>query len=141
MEIIPDRNQIIQIIGSDNTNKWEIICRFIKDNYAVNISWKEAGNYGKWEQKIKIKEKTFCTFYFRNNELIILIILGKKERDIVEQELCIFSNDLMLQYNNAKTYHDGKWIFFSFTSNLLTDDIVRFLQLKKKPKAKINGNK
>lgn len=41
-----------------------------------------------------------------------MIIFGKKERECFERQKSEFSKEIQERYDDAKTYHDGKWVIF-----------------------------
>ena len=65
-----------------------------------------------------------------------MIILGKDERAKFEDLRDTFSNAVCRRYDEAKTYHDGKWIMFEPTDMTEFDDYMRLLAIKRKPNRK-----
>ena len=37
-------------------------------------------------------------------------------------------------YDEAKTYHDGKWLFLTIDSEDVVEDVIKLLEIKRKPK-------
>lgn len=46
------------------------------------------------------------------------------------------SNSVCKQYDEAKTYHDGKWVMFEPTNMAEFDDYMKLLAIKRKPNRK-----
>ena len=46
------------------------------------------------------------------------------------------SNAVCKQYDEAKTYHDGKWVMFEPTNTADFDDYMKLLAIKRKPNRK-----
>ena len=40
------------------------------------------------------------------------------------------------QYDEAKIYHDGKWVMFEPTDTAVLDDYIKLLAIKRKPNRK-----
>ena len=65
-----------------------------------------------------------------------MIIFGKDERTKFEDIRDTLSNAVCRQYDEAKTYHDGKWVMFEPTSNDEFGDYIKLLAIKRKPNRK-----
>ena len=65
-----------------------------------------------------------------------MIIFGKDERTKVEEIRNELSPSILETYDNAKTFHDGKWVMFEPKSTELLDDYVQLLTIKRKPNRK-----
>lgn len=104
---------------------------FMRGKYRLD----EIGD-GKDELKFKRGQKTILTIYSHEDRFTFLIILGKKEREIFEERAESFSDYICDYYNNAKTYHDGKWMFIDVTTTEQLEEIKKLIQIKKKPNRK-----
>ena len=62
-----------------------------------------------------------------------MIIFGKDERAKFEAIRDTLSNAVCRQYDEAKTYRDGKWVMFEPTSTADFDDYMKLLAAKRKP--------
>jgi|SRR5690554_4050321 len=91
---------------------------------------------GKNELKFRQGKKTILTIKIYDDKFTFLVIFGKAEREKFEQERNKFSKYIQDCYDNSKTYHDGKWMFFEVTSLDVLDDIKRLIMIKKKPNRK-----
>ncbi len=65
-----------------------------------------------------------------------MIIFGKGERDKVEEIRYELSSDALETYDNAETFHDGKWVMFNITDNSIIEDLKKLLYMKRKPNRK-----
>ena len=72
------------------------------------------------------------------NTLGFMVILGKDERAKFEMQRELFSNEVEMIYDEATTFHDGKWIMFELKNTELFNDMERLLLIKRKPNRKIN---
>ena len=64
------------------------------------------------------------------------IIFGKDERAKVEEIRKEISPDVLETYDNAQTFHDGKWVMFEITDDSLLEDLKKLLLIKRKPNRK-----
>ena len=62
-----------------------------------------------------------------------MIILGKEERAKFEADRENYSKEVQEIYDEAQTYHDGKWILFEPEDTSLFDDFIRLLRIKRRP--------
>jgi len=104
------------------------IMSFIECNYNMDILYD-----GKNEIKVRRSNKTLVTFYVMEDKLTVLIIFGKKEREVFEDMSANFSEYINDYYNNSKTYHDGKWMFIDIKDDMYVDEIIKLIKIKKKP--------
>ena len=104
---------------------------FMRGKYRLD----EIGD-GRDELKFKQGQKTVLTVYTHEDKFTFLIIFGIKEREIFEARRDEFSKDILNYYDDAKTYHDGKWIFIDVTEPAQLEDVKRLIQIKKKPNRK-----
>lgn len=105
--------------------------KFMRGKYRLD----EIGD-GKDELKFKQGQKTIVTVYIHEDRYTFLIIFGKKEREQFETVRAEFSSWLLDCYDNAKIYHDGKWIFSDVSRLEQLEDIKKLILIKKKPNRK-----
>ena len=65
-----------------------------------------------------------------------MIIFGKEERTKFEDIRDTLCNAVCKRYDEAKTYHDGKWVMFEPTNTYEFDDYIKLLAIKRKPNRK-----
>ena len=61
---------------------------------------------------------------------------GKDERVKFETDRESYSKEVQKIYDEAQTYHDGKWVMFEPVDTSLLDDFIRLLNIKRKPNRK-----
>ncbi len=65
-----------------------------------------------------------------------MVIFGKDERNKVEEIRNELSHSVLEIYDTAETFHDGKWVMFNITNNLIIEDLKKLLFIKRKPNRK-----
>lgn len=65
-----------------------------------------------------------------------MIVFGKEERAKFEDIRRSLSIAVCKQYDEAKTYHDGKWVMFEPANTAEFDDYMKLLTIKRKPNRK-----
>lgn len=104
---------------------------FMRGKYRLD----EIGD-GKDELKFKLGQKTILTIYSHEDKFTFLIIFGRKEREVFEEQAENFSDYIRDYYDNSKTYHDGKWMFIDVTTMDQLEEVKKLILIKKKPNRK-----
>lgn len=132
----PDEYAVSNWIGPENYDRWKKILQFIESNYAGIFppdDWLFGGKKHGWGLRLK-KSRSFCTLIPERNRLLIIIVLGEKEREKVDAILHELSPGVHTEYANAVTYHDGKWLAIAVDGDEILEDVKKLLVIKRKPK-------
>lgn len=130
------REELERLVGIDRVNIFYDIVDEITKLYNMEQIWNNAGKKWTYEYKFRKSGKTLCAFYFKENALGFMIIFGKDERNKVEEIRDELSSDVLETYDNAETFHDGKWVMFDITNNSIIEDLKKLLIIKRKPNKK-----
>ncbi len=130
---IPTPEMLENLIGKELYNVWSSLCQLIEQKYNMEQLWNHGGKAWKYEYKYRKGGKTLCTLYVREQTLGFMVILGKDERAKFELQREAFSNETLKTYDEATTFHDGKWIMFELKDASLFSDMERLLSIKRKP--------
>ena len=130
------REELEKLVGIDKVNTFYNIVNEITKLYDMEQVWNNGGKKWTYEYKFKKSGKTLCAFYFKDNTLGFMIIFGKDERSKLEEIRNELSSDVLETYDNAQTYHDGKWVMFDITDNSILEDLKKLLLIKRKPNRK-----
>lgn len=136
LDIIPNTEQMIDLVGKSLWEIWEKLCALIDEKYDMDCLWNNGGKAWTYEYKYRRGGKTLCALYARENCVGFMVILGKDERLNFEKDRENYSKEVQRIYDEAKTYHDGKWIMFEPIDTSLFDDFIRLLGIKRKPNRK-----
>lgn len=131
-----EKEELEKLVGIDKVNTFYDIVNEITKLYDVEQLWNNGGKKWTYEYKFRKGGKTLCAFYFKDNTLGFMIIFGKDERTKVEEIRDELSPDVLRAYDNAKTFHDGKWVLFDITNSSIIEDLKKLLFVKKKPNRK-----
>lgn len=101
---------------------------FMRGKYQLD----EVGD-GKDELKFKQGKKTILSLYIKENRFDVLLIYGKKEREVFESRRQDFSSTVQRIYDSSKTYHDGKWMIFEVSTLEQAKELEPLIMIKKKP--------
>lgn len=130
---IPTPETLENLIGKDLYDIWSSLCQLIEQKYNMEQLWNHGGKAWKYEYKYRRGGKTLCALYAREQTFGFMVILGKDERAKFESQRALFSNETLKIYDEATTFHDGKWIMFEMRDTSLFNDMERLLSIKRKP--------
>ena len=118
---------------------WEKLVGHIRFYYVMDEKWVEGKPTHKNYNNLFIRRggKSFVILGIREGYFIAAIVLGKDERAKFDEQRETFGEAVCKEYDEAETYHDGKWLGFDVSDESLVDDIIRLLHLKRKPNRKI----
>jgi hypothetical protein len=68
------------------------------------------------------------------NRFALLIVFGAEERGKVEAIRDSLSQHTQKEYDEATTYHDGKWLILVIDSDEVVEDVMQLLAVKRKPR-------
>ena len=130
--------QVKAMLGSASP-AWEKLVGHIRFFYVMDELWKEGNPTHKNYNNLYIRRggKSLIIFGIREGYFIACIVLGKDERAKFDEQRETFGEVVCKEYDEAETYHDGKWLGFEVRDESLVDDMIRLLHMKRKPNRKI----
>ena len=135
-DITPDARQMTALLGEHLYGVWNSLCALIEERYDMERTWNSGGKAWVYEYKYRRGGKTLCALYARENCLGFMVILGRDERAKFESDRANYSEEVQRVYDEAATYHDGKWIMFEPHDDSLFGDFMKLLKIKRKPNRK-----
>lgn len=130
------KEELEKLVEIDKVNIFYDIVDEITKLYDMEQIWNNGGKKWTYEYKFRKGGKTLCAVYFKNNILGFMIIFGKDERIRFEEIRSGLSSEVLETYDNAETFHDGKWVMFDITNNSIIEDLKKLLFIKRKPNRK-----
>ena len=136
LENIPSQKTMTELLGQSLFEIWQRLCLAIDEKYEIERIWNTGGKNWIYEYKYRKGGKTLCCLYAKNNCIGFMIIFGKDERTKFENIRGTLSNTVCKQFDEAKTYRDGKWVMFYPTNTAEFADYMNLLTIKRKPNRK-----
>ena len=136
LESVPSQSAMNELLGQSLFEVWQKLCSTIDEKYEMERLWNTGGKNWTYEYKYRRGGKTLCSLYAKNNCFGFMIIFGKDERTKFEDMRGSLSDSVCKKYDEAKTYHDGKWVMFEPTDTVEFDDYMKLLAIKRKPNRK-----
>ena len=131
-----DQEVLAGLLGPELYVTWQQLCDGIDEKYEMEHLSSEGHKEWKYEYKFRRGGKTLCALYAAENRIGFQVIFGKAERERFEAVRESFPGQIQTAYDNARTYHDGKWVMFEIENADLLSDYVRLLAIKRKPNRK-----
>jgi hypothetical protein len=136
LEKVPTNEEMIILIGKPLFDIWTKLTDLIESKYDMERLWNNGGKKWTYEYKYRRGGKSLCALYAKENVFGFMIIFGKAEREKVEAIRGDLSPETQRIYDEATTYHDGKWVMFELTDTSLLSDMEKLLMIKRKPNKK-----
>jgi len=124
-------SEIKNLLSEDLFQEWDNVYNIIKSHYDLTEEWYIGGKC--YELKFRKSGKTIVSLFPKKENIGIMIIFGKSEREKFENQKAGFSEAITFDYDNAKTYHDGKWVMWQLPNKDLTDKLIEIISTKRKP--------
>lgn len=128
---IPTRAALYALMGEEKLSAWERMARTVDSLYDMETLWSDGGQRWAVEYKYRRGGKTLCCLYAKAGGFGLMLIFGLEERARVDAIRHALSAGTVRAYDEAQTYHDGKWVMFDET--LPNEDLIRLLAVKRKP--------
>lgn len=136
LEKIPSQSTMTELLGQPLFEVWQGLCSAIDEKYEMERLWDTGGKNWTYEYKYRRGGKTLCCLYAKSHCVGFMIIFGKDERAKFEEIRSTLSTAVCRQYDEAKIYHDGKWVMFEPINTAEFDDYRKLLAIKRKPNRK-----
>ena len=130
----PTDSAVADWVGKDAYKYWELITQLIEQRYpsVFTPEWLYGGKKHGWSLRYK-KNKSFCTLIPEKNRFALLIVFGAEERAKVEAIKNGLAKKTQKEYDQATTYHDGKWLLLVVDTDRVVKDVMLLLALKRRP--------
>lgn len=136
LENAPTEKEIMALTGQSLFDVWMNLCAAIDEKYDMERLWNHGGKAWTYEYKYRRGGKTLCALYARENKIGFMVIFGKEERVKFEADRKNYSPNIQKIYDEAKTYHDGKWMMFEPADHSMFGDFIKLLGIKRRPNRK-----
>lgn len=121
---------MLKLVGRKAT-LWTALRGYIKENYdhkpGLSIGKKEYD----WTIRYRKSGKTLVTLMPEKNGFCVLVVLGREEAEKVKA--LKLGKHARGKFQEAKQYHDGKWLWLRPRTKGDLEDIKALLAVKRKP--------
>lgn len=127
---IPTLNDLNNYI---NNPLWEEFFNYIIDTYKAKYIFefsKCSWEYG-WNLKFKKSNKTICTIYPRENYFLTLIVISKKEKELISSIYNSLSPNVKIILKNTPEANNQRWLIIELEDNDETyRDVKKLIDLR-----------
>lgn len=132
----PTPNELNTLLGDHLFTVWQEVCSQVEEKYDMEKLWNTGGKKWDYEYKYRRGGKTLCALYAKDHSIGFMVIFGKAEREKFEAEQENYLPAILKVYEESVTYHDGKWMMFALTDLSLMEELLKLLQIKRRPNKK-----
>jgi hypothetical protein len=131
----PTPKQLESWLGQKAYGFWRQVETMIAEEYpGVFVpEWLYGGKKHGWSVRYK-KSKSFCTMIPEKGRCRLLIVFGAQERARVEEIRKQLPARVQNAYDEATTYHDGKWLRLDINGRTVYAAAKLLFTVKRKPK-------
>lgn len=128
----PDMLKISEYV---NNSLWNEFGSYMLEIYNVQPIFEFSKcnwEYG-WNVKFKKGNKSLCTLYPKENYFVVMIVIGKNEKESFEEILPSLSVDIQQIYSETQEGNGQKWLMIELEdNNKRYDDVKRIIDIRSK---------
>lgn len=130
----PDESTVRHWLGPKAFKHWTELRSWIDTSYpdVFEPEWLHGGKKRGWSLRYK-KTRAFCTLIPAYRQLSVLVVLGGAEQQKFEERRYTWSPKLVELYDDARSYHDGKWLIVTISSKDDRQDVMELVSMKRHP--------
>ncbi|MBN3759273.1 DUF3788 domain-containing protein [Burkholderia sp. Ac-20365] len=132
----PDEQAVRDWIGPKSFKHWIELQNWIEASYPGVFApdWLYGGKKRGWSLRYK-QTKAFCTLIPSYRLFSVLVVLGRAEQAKFDERRYSWRPQLVKLYDEARAYHDGKWLTIAISSADDRRELVELVSMKRPPVA------
>jgi len=129
----------VKALLGDSASAWEKLIGYVRFHYEMDENWVEGKPTHKHYNNLFVKRsgKALLSLHLRDGFFLVCVVLGGKEREKFDEQRAEFGEAVRNLYDSSDSLHDGMWLGFEVRDDSLIDDIIRLVQIKRKPNRKV----
>lgn len=110
---------------------WDDFINYMMEEYQTKpiFEFSKCCPYG-WNISFKKSGRALCRCYPMDGYFIVLVVIGKKEKVIVEKEFDTFKPIIRDLYKNTKEGMNQRWLMIEVEDAPIIEDIKRCIQIR-----------
>ncbi len=129
--VCPTMEEVGEVVGNPAFGRF---CAQIRDTYRCSerieyssCSWEKG-----WNIKYKKAGKTLCTIYPREGYFTVMVVVGAKEKPLVEAALPQCTAELRQIYHQTREGNGQRWLMIDLEDQEeLLGDVLRLIQIRR----------
>lgn len=128
----PDIGEISEYIRNSLFN--DFCAEIVKEyNAKYKVEFSKCSWESGWNIKFKKSGKTLCTVYPRENYFTVLVVVGVKEKEAVEELLFNLSPVIQRIYNETKEGMEQRWLMIDLEDkDEIFSDVLKLIDVRAK---------
>ena len=113
---------------------FQTFCTAIKETYKTEakIEFSSCSMEKGWNIKFKKAGKALCTIYPKESFFIVLVVVGAKEKPVVEDKLSEFSPEIREIYHQTTEGNGQRWLMIPVEEkDPVYDDVLRLIAIRR----------
>ncbi|OYP11621.1 uncharacterized protein DUF3788 [Lachnotalea glycerini] len=113
------------------------LCQHLENEYKVlcKIEYSKDVWLRGWNIKFKKAGKSLCTVYPKENYFTVLVVVGNKEKESVENLLPQMSGEIREIYAKTKEGNGQRWLMIDLeTSGAVYNDVLKLISIRRQSK-------
>ncbi len=127
----PDLEEIEDYVQN---SVFHTFCEEIKDTYKCNemIEFSACSMEPGWNVKFKKAGRSLCTIYPRELYFTVMVVVGRKEKEVVEELLPQCTSELQTIYHATKEGNGQRWLMIDLEDEGgLYKDVMNLIQIRR----------
>ncbi len=131
----PSPSELEAFVGATAFGFWQDLVARIDESYPGTFApdWSNGGQKHGWGLRFK-KSRSLLTLIPESGGVAVMVVFGAAEREKMTGLLDRLDLRFRTAYEEAPTYHDGKWVLYPIQRTGDLDDIMTALTTKRRPK-------
>lgn len=112
---------------------WGVFCQDMRQAYQVEpqFEFSKCGMEFGWNIKFRKGRRALCTVYPRENYFTVMLVVGRKERQRVEEGLPTFCGEIQRIYRETREVNGQKWLMIDLEDGgAQYDGVNRLLEIR-----------
>lgn len=110
-------------------------CAAVKETYKIEekIEFSSCSLAAGWNVKFKKAGRALCTIYPEESFFTVLVVVGAKEKPVVEDKLFEFSPEVQEIYHQTTEGNGQRWLMIPVEDKgSVYDDVLRLIAIRRK---------
>lgn len=124
-------NELSAYVGNDLFHRFY---QFMMEEYQAlcKIEYSKDVWFPGWNIKFKKAGKSLCVLYPQKGFFTVLVVVGRKEKELVENLMPQFSDEMRRLYRDTKEGNGQRWLMIALSADTpLYRDTLRLIRIRR----------
>lgn len=113
---------------------FDTFCQYMDTEYKAirKIEYSKDVWARGWNVKFKKAGKSLCVVYPKNGYFTVLVVVGNKEKEHVENQLLHLSKEIRELYQNTKEGNGQRWLMIDvYSDDCVYGDVLQLIHIRR----------